>query len=139
MRARAKAEHAAADDDARRCPSSRAEEGALVIGMVQGDGTVGIFGRPLPVDADFLENARAGRAPEKRFRFSAPCVKSDCRQWSDGRCGVIDKVLNMAPVEERPALRPCGIRADCRWYSQVGAKACAVCTLVVTDTREQQD
>jgi hypothetical protein len=87
------------------------------------------------VDADFLETARNGRALEKRFRFAAPCVKSDCRQWSDGRCGVIDKVLRMAPPEETP-LRPCGIRADCRWFSQAGAEACAVCTLVVTDTRE---
>lgn len=117
------------------CPSSHAKEGALLIGVVQGDGTVGLLGRPLIVDANFLETANKGRDPEKRFRFSAPCVKSDCRQWSSGRCGVVDKVLHMAPTEETPR-GPCGIRAGCRWYSQVGAEACAVCTLVVTNTLE---
>jgi hypothetical protein len=123
------------EDERLLCPSSRAEEGAFVIGVVQEDGTVGLFGRPLPVNADFLEDARKGRAPEKRFRFSAPCVNSNCRQWSSGRCGVIDKVLRIAPPENT-RLSPCGIRADCRWFSQAGAEACAVCTLVVTDTRE---
>jgi hypothetical protein len=123
------------EDGRRLCPSSSAEEGALLIGVVQGDGAVGIFGSPLPVDADFLEAARKGRAPEKRFRFAAPCVTSNCRQWSNGHCGVIDKVVNILSPEV-PDLRSCGIRAECRWFNQVGAKACAACPTVITDTRE---
>lgn len=120
----------------RLCPSAQAEEGALLIGIIQADGTTGIMGRPLPVDADFLEAARKGRALEKRFRFSSPCIKSDCGQWADGRCGVIDRVMAMVPPEGEPVLQPCGIRGSCRWFDQSGARACAVCPEVVTDTRE---
>ena len=107
----------------------------MLIGLVQADGTVGILGRPLPVDQDFLDAANKGRALEKRFRFSAPCVKSDCRQWNGERCGVIDKVVS-AVSPDQTSLDPCGIRGDCRWFSQVGAQACAACSLVVTDTQE---
>ncbi len=129
------AEAKARSEDERLCPSARAEEGAKLIGIVQGDGTVGIMGRPLTIDAAFLEKARKGRALEKRFRFASPCMKSDCRHWAGGRCGVIDRVLEMAPPDDEGSPRPCGIRADCRWFAQIGARACAVCDLVVTDTR----
>lgn len=100
----------AAPGEPRLCPSSTADEGALLIGLVQEDGTVGIMGRLLQVDAAFLDTARKGREPEKRFRFASPCRKSDCREWGDGRCGVIDRVLTLIAPEGDVALLPCGIR-----------------------------
>jgi hypothetical protein len=126
---------AAADD--RLCPSARAEPGSALIGMVGADGRVGMLNRPLPVDDDFLAAATRGRAPEKRFRFAGRCVRSACRQWSDGRCGVIDRVLAITGDVGRP-LPPCAIRARCRWFAQTGAAACGACPEVVTDTREAE-
>lgn len=122
-------------DDDRLCPSARAEPGAALLGIVGADGRVGILGRPIPIDDDFLATARQGRAPEKRFRFADRCVRSECRQWTNGRCGVIDRVLAMTGEVDRP-LQPCGIRARCRWFAQAGAAACHACPEVVTDTRE---
>lgn len=123
---------APADDD-RLCPSTRAAPGNALLGVVGADGRVGILGRPIPVDDAFLAVARQGRAPEKRFRFAGRCVRSDCRQWSDGRCGVIDRVLAMTGEIDAP-LPPCGIRARCRWFAQAGGAACHACPEVVTDT-----
>lgn len=117
------------------CPSHEAVLGSALIGVVGSDGEVGLLGRPLPVDEDFLAAARRGRAPEKRFRFAAPCQKSDCRQWAGGRCGVIDRVLDALGASPG-RLPPCGIRAQCRWYQQRGGSACHVCPKVVTDTRD---
>jgi hypothetical protein len=121
--------------DGRLCPSTTAAPGTALIGIVGGNGRVGILGRPLPVDDAFLDAARAGRAPEKRFRFAGPCMRADCRQWSGGRCGVIDRVLAITGETERP-LPPCGIRARCRWFAQRGGAACHACPEVVTDTRD---
>lgn len=123
----------------RLCPSTTAGPGTALIGIVGADGRVGILGRPLPVDADFLARARRGRAPEKRFRFAGACVRSSCRQWSDGRCGVIDRVLAItgeaASAADRP-LPPCGICGRCRWFAQRGGAACHACPEIVTDTRD---
>lgn len=124
------------NEEKRLCPSSRAEAGSLLIGVVGASGRVGIMGRPLLVDDEFLAAARKGRALEKRFRFSSPCLKSRCGQWSMGRCGVIDKVIETAPPDTSDRLRPCGIRGSCRWFAQSAAKACASCPEVVTDTLE---
>jgi hypothetical protein len=119
----------------RLCPSAEAAEGAMLLGVVGPEGRVGLLGRPLPVDAAFLETARKGRAPEKRFRFAAPCRRSECRQWGAGRCGVIDRVMAALGEVEGGAVQPCAIRADCRWHAQRGPQACRACPLVVTDTR----
>lgn len=116
------------------CPSTEARPGTALIGVVGPEGRVGILGRPLPVDEAFLDEANKGRAPEKRFRFAGPCVKSGCRQWSGGRCGVIDRVLAMSDPGAA-ALAPCAIRGDCRWFAQSGRDACRACPEVITDTR----
>lgn len=141
------AEDGAAEAEAppRLCPSARAEVGAALIGVVQGDGTVALLGRPLPVTQAFLDAAREGRSPERRFRFAAPCVRSECRQWrgsaedaEGGRCGVIDRVTAALGPElsaEAGRARPCGVRRSCRWFAQGGAAACDACRLVITETR----
>ena len=129
------------------CPSAPATVGAKLFGVVQEDGRVGIFGKALTVDEAFLEKARQGRAPEKRFRFSSPCLKDGCKQWSDGQCGVIRRVLEAVALDEgeaptaeaeladESALQPCAIRGRCRWFAERGRAACRICPEVVTDTR----
>ncbi len=119
------------------CPSARLNEGAILVGIVTADGTVAFAADRLVVNRDFVANARQGRSPEKRFRFADLCVKSACRQWSTDRCGVIDQVVAGIPVNLRsPGLPQCSIRPQCRWFSQSGADACRVCSLVVTDCLE---
>src|SRR5215210_4139244 len=119
------------------CPSSRCEPGATLLGVIEADGTVGYITPRLTVDENFVERARRGRAPERRFRFSGPCVEAGCRQWTGSRCGLIDRVLDAGldpPEPEGRGLPHCSIRSSCRWFDQSGADACRVCPLVITET-----
>ena len=107
-----------------------------MIGVVNSDGLVTILADPLPVDAEFAAEASRGRQPEQRFRFANKCVQSGCKQWSAGACGVIKKIagaLESADLDHT-TLPACGIRKTCRWFFQEGAKACAICPLVITDS-----
>jgi hypothetical protein len=117
------------------CPSSRCEPGAILLGLHLPNGTVMYATEPFVVDEKFVAAANDGRAPEKRFRFSSPCMKGACRQWTGSRCGVIDDVLVYAEVSESE-LPACSIRERCRWFIQSGREACGVCPLVMTDSRE---
>jgi hypothetical protein len=121
------------------CPSGRCQRGAVLLGIVGPDGTVGYLSQRITVDDTFVQRAEQGRAPEARFRFAEPCVAERCANWSagtdpdDGRCGVIDQVVNSphaAPEADR-ALPRCSIRARCRWFAQWRARACASCPMVV--------
>ena len=120
------------------CPSSRCAEGAILLGVVQEDGTISFVPDRVTVDRLFVETARKGRAPEKRFRFSTKCAKQGCAQWKGDRCGVIDEVFHYAKTEDAEAgsLPSCSIRSQCRWYAQTGPAACAVCSYVITDLNE---
>ncbi len=126
------------EPESTRCPSAPATDGALLIGVVAADGRVVNVGTPLTIDAAFIEAAEAYGPPEQRFRFSSPCLKGGCRHWN-GQCGLIGELYNSASEagEELAvlALPRCAIRAQCRWWRQRGRDACAVCPLVVTDTR----
>jgi hypothetical protein len=108
-----------------------------LIGVVEEDGRVANIRTPLPVDAGFLGAAAGNGPPEQRFRFSSPCVEGHCSQWDGQGCGLIDRVLGYvaaADTQPPPAMVPrCAIRASCRWWQQIGAPACAVCPLVITD------
>ncbi len=122
------------------CPSSRCEPGAILLGVVQADGRVGFLKQLMVVDQEFADIAREGRAPEKRFRFSSPCLKAACKQWTGSRCGVIDDVSECVGDDQRlDGLPECSIRPQCRWYRQNGAEACSVCPLVVTDLLVEED
>jgi len=79
------------------CPSSTCSPGAILLGIVEADGTVAFLDHRRVVDDFFVKLAHEGRTPEKRFRFADTCVKSGCRQWGNGRCGVIDGVLAANP------------------------------------------
>ena len=118
------------------CPSARCEEGAILLGIVGRNGQVGYVTPRMTIDADFVREAHKGRAPEARFRFAQPCIEGGCAQWTANRCGLIDRAIE-SPEATRPtewsqgSLPNCVIRSTCRWFSQEGAKACAVCPLVV--------
>lgn len=108
----------------------------MLLGIVGPDGRVAYVPQRLEVDREFVQLAKRGRTPEKRFRFSSRCAESACAQWTGSRCGVIDRVLDLVPASSGDAELPaCSIRPECRWWQQSGADACAVCPEVVTDTR----
>ena len=116
------------------CPSARMRTGAVLVGIVMSDGTVAFAKDRLVVTPEFARNASAGVSPEKRFRFGDSCMRAGCRQWSGGRCSVIDEVNATVLSDDRlKALPECSIREQCRWFRQSGADACSVCSFVVTD------
>ena len=122
--------------EARTCPSSPAVAGARLFGMRDDDGQIRPLRTALIVDEGFIESARRGGSPEARFRFAGPCVEGACKQWTGSACGVIARVMAAiegdAEIAAEP-LRPCPIRADCRWFAEHGAAACKPCRYVVTD------
>jgi hypothetical protein len=116
------------------CPSGRCAVGSRLIGIVGADGRLGYVTPPLDVDANFVELSKRGRDPESRFRFTEPCLGQACEHWVDHECGLIGRmcasVANVSDPEDSDLPR-CGIRSQCRWFSQRGRQACAVCPLVV--------
>lgn len=120
------------------CPSWKCEAGASLIGIVLADGTVAFSKDRIVIDAAFVEVARQGRSPEKRFRFSSTCKRAACVQWTDGKCGIADVVIRehqerTADPNEPFALPECSIRPLCRWHLQSGDAACRACPEVITD------
>jgi hypothetical protein len=122
------------------CPSAGCEVGAQLLGVVLPSGRLAYAAGELIVDAEFVAAAREGGAPERRFRFSSPCVRGACRQWTGSSCGVIERLRSLSDVPQPGgALPPCAIRPKCRWYLQEGAAACAICPEVVTDNRGSEE
>ena len=120
------------------CPSAPLKEGVILLGIVTAEGNIAFASGRLVVNHEFVKNARQGRPAEKRFRFGDVCVTTACKQWSSGRCGIVDQILGAGPAPEPPPNLPkCSIRSQCRWHSQRGADACSVCPLVVTDCRHE--
>lgn len=112
----------------------------MLIGIVGSDGRLGHISPVLPVDAEFVARATTGRTPESRFRFAEPCAEARCNQWAGDRCGLIEEMLDsprgIAEASDGGALPRCGIRASCRWFGERGPEACAVCPLVVRNSRQ---
>jgi hypothetical protein len=122
------------------CPSARCEEGAILIGLVGGDGQISYLFPSMEIDDEFVKRAHAGRSPERRFRFAQPCVRERCCEWTGERCGVIDRLVDeVAALEPTQWTEPgrslphCSIRPNCRWWIQTGPEACRTCPLVITD------
>lgn len=117
------------------CPSAPAGAKARLIGVVTGAGHIAFLGTPRPVDRAFLEAAGGAREPERRFRFTAPCVERGCANWAEGSCTLPARIAadlaDTAPAADLPA---CGIRDHCEWFGQAGGRACASCRFVVTQT-----
>lgn len=130
--------------DRHMCPSGRAEEGAVLLGIIGRNGVVGYLAPATTVSQAFVTEVNArGSRPEQQFRFAQPCERTGCRQWADSRCGVTDRVLRStaghAEVEAEESDRTlprCTIRRSCQWFAQTGRQACGVCPLVVTDNRK---
>jgi hypothetical protein len=117
------------------CPSSVATPGAVLLGSVNADGTVGFIETPITIDEAFMEMGKDLEL-ERSFRFSGKCVQSGCRQWKDGNCTVIKRIITAEPDWhlQHPQLPACSIRATCRWYAQEGAKACSYCAYITTNS-----
>jgi hypothetical protein len=116
------------------CPSTRAEPGAALLGIVGADGRVSYLKDRLEIDQAFLDEA--GPLPEQRFRFSGLCVEHHCKQWDGCKCTVIENAAATIAPDADTSLRPCSIRPACRWFDQRGGEACRVCVFVITDTME---
>lgn len=130
----------ATDEKTILCPSSTCEEGSILLGVVQKDGHVYFLNEKMMVNKEFVEIARSGRSPEKRFRFSNKCVQGSCKQWSVNRCGVIDQLIEVFGPKDEPLKLPnCSIRSQCRWYDQHGGRACVVCPETITNSLEVEN
>lgn len=111
--------------------------------MLGADGRIRNLKSAITVDQGFLDAAAEAGPVEARMRFSGRCQTGNCAQWTGSRCGVIDRALRhieaalpqLAAPPQTLALPPCTIRQDCRWFDQVGPKACGTCAYIVTDTR----
>lgn len=113
----------------------------MLLGIVQADGTVSHASSVIRIDREFVEIARAGRPPERRFRFASTCVKGACARWTGSQCGVIVGILKDIGNKGSPGNRQlpaCSIRPQCRWYREHGGAACGVCPEVITDLRDDQ-
>lgn len=120
------------------CPSAMCKSGNWLFGIVGRDGLIPFIEKPVSIDDDFVSMARQGRPPEKRFRFTTPCLEKGCGQWKNGRCSVGDEVvavLGAVHFHSKSNLPACSIRDACRWHRQTGDSACFVCLEVITDTR----
>ena len=120
------------------CPSAPAQEGAILLGVVQADGSIAYLKDRIEVSQEFLEIARAGRLPEQRFRFSSPCQESSCAQWANGRCSLPARLAEIIHESTNDRLPRCSIRSQCKWFEQVAAAACRVCPFVVTRSEVQR-
>ncbi len=118
----------------RSCPSSKATEGSVLLGVINPDGVVGYIGNKTIVTGELYEEIHKKKNPEKHFRFSNRCAESGCRQWQDEKCSVITGIFEAnADLELEAQLPNCSIRKSCRWYFQEGPKACTFCPYIITD------
>lgn len=125
------------------CPSAGAGPGSALFGVVARDGTIAYLPKALRVTPEFLDTARQGREPERRFRFASPCQAAGCGNWRDGGCSLPRRVAEDLAAAGRtppePTAAPCAIRPACVWFAEAGLAACAGCRFVVTDLdREPQ-
>ena len=119
------------------CPSSKCEDGAILLGIRRKDGKIAFISQKMTVNEEFVRIASQDGTPESKFRFGNVCVNDSCKQWENDRCGVIDKIMGVVGKIKEPSTLPnCSIREQCRWYEQIGGKACVVCPEIITDSRE---
>jgi len=127
-------------EPARLCPSSPLEPGAVLVGVVLTNGRIAYAADRLTVDEELAGAVRQAESPEKLFRFASTCRQTGCVQWTGNRCGIIDRELDLNQhAAETGELPLCSIRSECRWYSQSGREACAVCPYVITDSRPKMN
>lgn len=118
-----------------RCPSSQPEvEGAAVFAIIQGTAAeprAAYLDRLIPLTPEIAATTAPVR-PTEVFRISGPCAASACRHFDKGRCGLVNRVVQLVPtvVYHAPA---CALRPSCMWWLQEGVEACLRCPQVVTE------
>jgi hypothetical protein len=117
------------------CPSRQCEPGSQLLGVMMPSGQLAYLQPPTVVDVEFVSTERRRGHPERRFRFTGPCVEGRCPQWTGSRCAVADVVVqeHVAVAAPTSRLPVCSIRSTCRWFSQNGKAACMACPSVVAD------
>ena len=117
-----------------RCPSSQPEvEGAAVFAIIQGTAAeprAAYLDRLIPLTPEIAATT-APIHPTEVFRVSAPCAAKGCQHFGNGRCGLVNRVVQLVPsvVSSAPA---CALRPSCMWWLQEGVQACLRCPQVVT-------
>ena len=116
------------------CPSAQPEmTGSVAFGVVggtAGEPRVAWIEKPVPVTGDLL--ALTGAVPPTQvLRIAAPCQESACSHFDGTDCRLATKLVQLMPAVAE-SLPPCRIRPDCRWFTQEGRAACAVCPQIVT-------
>jgi hypothetical protein len=127
------------DQHSKSCPSSTLSEGAILLGVINTNGSVGYVTNPVELTGDLFETVKQQKDPEKHYRFSSGCVETGCHQWQQGGCSVIKRVMQAnddVPLEQQ--MPDCSIRTSCRWYFQEGAKACSFCPYIITNMLEEK-
>jgi len=117
-----------------RCPSAEPEmEGAAVFAIIQGtveEPRAAYLDRLVPLTPEIAATT-APIAPTEVFRLSAPCAARGCQHFDQGRCGLVNRLVQIVPSVVSIAPQ-CALRASCMWWLQEGVEACLRCPQVVT-------
>jgi hypothetical protein len=124
-----------AQSDAKTCPSRACEDGVALLGVMTPSGRLAYIHPSRKIDEDFIDKATRQGRPERRFRFSGPCVEAACPQWTGAGCRIAEVVAEKGTDCNFVASRmpACTIRPSCRWFFQIGPAACAACPTIVAD------
>jgi hypothetical protein len=109
------------------CPSADCKQNAKLIGVVTRHDVVMLLDEYHILDDEFVQIARLGRSPRKRFRFADVCFEKGCANWEQGVCCVARDAVEKITLDGSRLAQRCSIRADCRWFRQEGYQACRVC------------
>lgn len=118
----------------RLCPSAEPSDEAYIFGVVGKGRETSYFSDPVPLDDNLISKLSSKTDVGRRFRISAACEPSRCGNWTNRGCRLAAAALNLSQSMATPEeVVLCGIRERCRWYAQVGSRACQVCRFVVRD------
>jgi len=114
------------------CPSAQPEwREASLIGIVGGTADNPLMAHiasPQPVSKEILDLSHPV-TPTEVFRFAAPCICNGCVHFTDQKCQLAARVVQLLP-EVVDRLPTCAIRSRCRWWLQEGKAACMRCSQV---------
>jgi hypothetical protein len=122
------------------CPSATGDTpDAQIIGFIGADGAVGTIAPPVPLTKEVRE--AVGSQPEAKFRLAGRCTQSQCSNWQDEACALIDRMREQVDrlhpgLGTIGKLQRCAIRSACVWWGQSGPDACRVCPFVIYNPSE---
>ncbi|HEV2636784.1 MAG TPA: hypothetical protein VGX23_16650 [Actinocrinis sp.] len=115
------------------CPSGDPNLPETVVLGVQDyeRGEVTYLADPIPA-AEALSMVPEGVPPTRILRFASHC-SSACGHRDGPDCTLIQRIMAVPPKESTPTAVPrCHLRAQCKWWDQVGMEACLRCPAVST-------